>query len=282
MAGIKKYKPTSPGRRNSSVINYKETLTTDTPEKSLLAPLNKSAGRNNSGSITVRHKGGGVKKKYRIIDFKRNKDGIPGKVATIEYDPNRTAFIALINYVDGEKRYIIATKDMKVGQEIMSGEKAPIVTGNNLPMKLMPEGTVIHNIELKPGKGGELVRSAGTSAQLLGSDESGKYVIVRLASGEMRKILASNRATIGEVSNPAHNLVRWGKAGRNRHRGIRPTVRGSVMNPNDHPHGGGEGKQPIGRPAPLTPWGKKALGVKTRKKNKQSNKYIVRGRKGRK
>ncbi len=282
MAGIKKYKPTSPGRRNSSVINYKETLTTDTPEKSLLAPLNKSAGRNNTGSITVRHKGGGVKRKYRIIDFKRNKDGIPGKVATIEYDPNRTAFIALINYADGEKRYIIATKDMKVGQEIMSGEKAPIATGNNLPMNLMPEGTVIHNIELKPGKGGELVRSAGTSAQLLGSDESGRYVIVRLASGEMRKILASNRATIGEVSNPAHNLVRWGKAGRNRHRGIRPTVRGSVMNPNDHPHGGGEGKQPIGRPAPLTPWGKKALGVKTRKKNKQSNKYIVRGRKGRK
>lgn len=282
MAGIKKYKPTSPGRRNSSVINFKETITTDTPEKSLLAPLNKSAGRNNTGSITVRHKGGGVKRKYRIIDFKRNKDGIPGKVATIEYDPNRTAFIALINYADGEKRYIIATKDMKVGQEIMSGENAPIASGNNLPMNLMPEGTVIHNIELKPGKGGELVRSAGTSAQLLGSDESGKYVIVRLASGEMRRLLASNRATIGEVSNPAHNLVRWGKAGRNRHRGIRPTVRGSVMNPNDHPHGGGEGKQPIGRPAPLTPWGKKALGVKTRKKNKQSNKYIVRGRKGRK
>lgn len=208
MAQIKKYKPTSPGRRNSSVINYKETITTDTPEKSLLAPLNKSAGRNNTGSITVRHKGGGVKRKYRIIDFKRNKDGIIGKVATIEYDPNRTAFIALIHYADGEKRYIIATKDMKVGQEIMSGENAPIQAGNNLPMNLMPEGTVIHNIELKPGKGGELVRSAGTSAQLLGSDESGRYVIVRLASGEMRKILASNRATIGEVSNPAHNLVR--------------------------------------------------------------------------
>ncbi len=282
MASIKKYKPTSPGRRNSSVINFKETITTDTPEKSLLVPLKKSAGRNNTGSITVRHKGGGVKRKYRIIDFKRNKDGIPGKVATIEYDPNRTAFIALINYADGEKRYIIATKDMKVGQEIMSGENAPIASGNNLPMNLMPEGTVIHNIELKPGKGGELVRSAGTSAQLLGSDESGRYVIVRLASGEMRKILSTNKATIGEVSNPAHNLVRWGKAGRNRHKGIRPTVRGSVMNPNDHPHGGGEGKQPIGRPAPLTPWGKKALGVKTRKKNKQSNKYIVRGRKGRK
>lgn len=282
MASIKKYKPTSPGRRNSSVINYKETITTDRPEKSLTVTIKNHAGRNNTGSITVRHKGGGATKRYRIIDFKRNKDGIPGKVATIEYDPNRTAFIALINYADGEKRYIIATKDMKVGQTIMSGPEAAIASGNNLPMELMPEGTIIHNIELKPGKGGELVRSAGTSAQLLGKDESERYVIVRLASGEMRKILASNRATIGEVSNPAHNLVRWGKAGRNRHRGIRPTVRGSVMNPNDHPHGGGEGKSPIGRPAPLTPWGKKALGVKTRKKNKQSNKYIVRGRKGRK
>ena len=280
MSSIKKYKPTSPGRRNSSVINYKEVITTDTPEKSLTVTLKNHAGRNNTGSITVRHKGGGVKRKYRIIDFKRNKDGIPGKVATIEYDPNRTAFIALIHYADGEKRYIIATKDMQVGQEIMSGPTAPIKSGNNLPMNLMPDGTVIHNIELKPGKGGELVRSAGTSAQLLGKDESERYVIVRLTSGEVRKILATNKATIGEVSNPAHNLVRWGKAGRNRHRGIRPTVRGSVMNPNDHPHGGGEGKQPIGRPAPLTPWGKKALGVKTRRHNKQSNKYIIRGRKG--
>ncbi len=282
MSTIKKYKPTSPGRRNSSVIDYKKVITTDTPEKSLTVPLNKKAGRNNTGSITVRHKGGGVKRKYRIIDFKRNKDDVPGKVATIEYDPNRSAFIALIHYLDGEKRYIIATKDMKVGDEIMSGEKAEIKSGNSLPMSLMPEGTIVHNIELKPGKGGELVRSAGTSAQLLGKDESGRYVIVRLTSGEVRKILANNRATIGEVSNPAHNLVRWGKAGRNRYRGIRPTVRGSVMNPNDHPHGGGEGKSPIGRPAPLTPWGKKALGVKTRRKNKASNKLIIRGRKGRK
>ncbi len=282
MSTIKKYKPTSPGRRNSSVIDYKKVLTTDTPEKSLTVALNKSAGRNNTGSITVRHKGGGVKRKYRLIDFKRNKDGIPGTVATIEYDPNRSAFIALINYVDGEKRYIIATKDMQVGQVVMSGPGSDIKSGNNMPMELMPEGTTIHNIELKPGKGGELVRSAGTSAQLLGKDESGRYVIVRLASGEVRKILASNRATIGEVSNPAHNLVRWGKAGRNRYRGIRPTVRGSVMNPNDHPHGGGEGKSPIGRPAPLTPWGKKALGVKTRRKGKASDKMIIRRRKGRK
>lgn len=209
MSSIKKYKPTSPGRRNSSVINYKEVLTPNTtPEKSLLVPLNKAGGRNNTGSITVRHKGGGAKRKYRIIDFKRNKDGIPGIVKSIEYDPNRTAFIALIAYKDGEKRYILATKDMVVGQEIMSGPNAPIASGNNLPMEDMPEGTIIHNIELKPGKGGELVRAAGTSAQLLGKDESERYVIVRLASGEMRKLLASNRATIGEVSNPSHNLVR--------------------------------------------------------------------------
>jgi len=209
MASIKKYKPTSPGRRNSSVINYKETLTTtNQPEKSLTITLNKKAGRNNTGSITVRHKGGGNKVRYRIIDFKRNKDGIPGKVATIEYDPNRTAFISLINYADGEKRYILATKDMQVGQEIMSGPDAEIKPGNNLPMDLMPEGTVIHNIELKPGKGGELVRSAGTSAQLLGKDETEKYVIVKFPSGEMRKLLAGNRATVGEVSNPVHNLVR--------------------------------------------------------------------------
>ncbi|BDU67769.1 MAG: 50S ribosomal protein L2 [Candidatus Tyloplasma litorale] len=282
MSKIKKYKPTSPGRRNSSVIDYKSVITTETPEKSLTVSLNKSAGRNNTGSITVRHKGGGVKRKYRIIDFKRNKDGIPGKIATIEYDPNRSAFIALVNYADGEKRYILATKDMQVGDQIMSGPNADIKSGNNLPMNLIPEGTIIHNIELKPGKGGELVRSAGTSAQLLGDDGSDKYVIVKLASGEVRKFLATNRATIGEVSNPAHNLVRWGKAGRTRHRGIRPTVRGSVMNPNDHPHGGGEGKSPVGRPSPLTPWGKKALGVKTRDKNKASNKMIVKKRKGRK
>ncbi len=278
MSTIKKYKPTSPGRRNSSVINFKESITTDKPEKSLTVKLNKSSGRNNSGSITVRHKGSGVKRKYRIIDFKRNKDGVPAKVSTIEYDPNRSAFISLLNYADGEKRYILATKGMTVGQEIMSGPDADIKVGNNLPMNLMPEGTVIHNIELKPGKGGELIRSAGTSAQLLGKDETERYVIVKLSSGEVRKILATNRATIGEVSNAAHNLIRWGKAGRNRLRGIRPTVRGSVMNPNDHPHGGGEGKSPIGRPSPLTPWGKKALGVKTRDKNKQSNKLIIRRR----
>ncbi len=282
MSSIKKYKPTSPGRRNSSVINYKEVITTDKPEKSLTVPLVDKAGRNNTGSITVRHKGGGVKKKYRIIDFKRNKDGVPGKVATIEYDPNRTAFIALIHYLDGEKRYIIATKDMKVGQMIISGENVDIKPGNSMPMGNMPEGTIIHNIELKPGKGGEMIRAAGTSAQLLGKDETERYVIVKLASGEMRKFLATNRATIGEISNPAHNLVRWGKAGRTRYKGVRPTVRGSVMNPNDHPHGGGEGKSPIGRPSPLTPWGKKALGVKTRKKNKHSNQYIVRTRKGKK
>lgn len=279
---IKKYKPTSPGRRNSSVVDYNKVLTTDKPEKSLVAKNQKSAGRNNSGSITVRHKGGGVKRKYRIIDFKRDKYDIEGRVASIEYDPNRTAFIALINYIDGEKRYILATKDMKVGNKVISGENVDIKPGNTMPMGNMPEGLTIHNIELKPGKGGEIVRAAGTSAQLLGKDESGKYVIVKLASGEMRKFLAQNKATIGEVSNSSHNLVRIGKAGRNRHKGVRPTVRGSVMNPNDHPHGGGEGKSPIGRKSPMTPWGKKALGVKTRKKNKASNKYIVRTRKGKK
>ena len=282
MAQIKKYKPTSPGRRNSSVINYKEFLTTDKPEKSLTVPLNKKAGRNNTGSITVRHKGGGAKRKYRIIDFKRNKDNVPAKVATIEYDPNRTAFIALLHYLDGDKRYILATKNMKVGQMIVSGPEVEIQEGNSLEIGNMPEGTIIHNVELKPKKGAQLVRSAGAYAQTLGKDESERYVIVRLTSGEMRKILATNRATIGQVSNVAHSLERIGKAGRTRHKGIRPTVRGSVMNPNDHPHGGGEGKSPIGRPAPLTPWGKKALGVKTRKANKQSNKYIVRKRNGKK
>ncbi len=282
MSNIKKYKPTSPGRRNSSVINYKKVITTSTPEKSLLAPLNKKAGRNNTGSITVRHKGGGAKRKYRIIDFKRNKDNIPARVASIEYDPNRTAFIALLNYFDGEKRYILATKNLKVGQEIISGSEVEIQEGNSMELGNMPEGTFIHNIELKPKKGGQLARSAGASAQILGKDETERYVIVKLSSGEMRKILATNRATIGQVSNAAHSLERIGKAGRNRHKGIRPTVRGSVMNPNDHPHGGGEGKSPIGRKAPMTPWGKKALGVKTRKTNKQSNKYIVRRRNGKK
>ncbi len=282
MSSIKKYKPTSPGRRNSSVIDYKKVITTSTPEKSLLAPLNKKSGRNNTGSITVRHKGGGAKRKYRIIDFKRNKFDIPAKVASIEYDPNRTAFIALLNYADGEKRYILATKNLKVGQEVISGSEVEIQEGNAMEIGKMPEGTIIHNIELKPNKGGQLVRSAGTSAQILGKDESERYVIVKLSSGEMRKILATNFATIGEVSNAAHSLERVGKAGRNRHKGVRPTVRGSVMNPNDHPHGGGEGKSPVGRKSPMTPWGKKALGVKTRKANKQSNKYIVRRRNGKK
>ncbi|BDV03647.1 MAG: 50S ribosomal protein L2 [Candidatus Hepatoplasma scabrum] len=282
MSEIKKYKPTSPGRRNSSVIDYKKSLTKTKPEKSLTVKKVNKAGRNNTGKITVRHKGGGVKQKYRIIDFKRNKDGISGKVVSIEYDPNRTSFIALINYIDGEKRYIIAPENLKVGDKIFSGKDAEIAIGNALPLENIPEGTFIHNIELKPGKGGEFVRSAGASAQVLGKDETERYVIVRLTSGEMRKILARNRATIGVVSNSSHNLERIGKAGRNRHKGKRPTVRGSAMNPNDHPHGGGEGKSPIGRKSPMTPWGKKALGVKTRKKNKQSNKYIIRTRKGKK
>ncbi len=282
MSSVRKYKPTSPGRRNSSVINYKEVLTTDKPEKSLVVPLNKKAGRNNTGSITVRHRGGGAKRKYRIIDFKRQKDNIPAKVATIEYDPNRTAFIALLHYADGEKRYMLATKNLKVGQTVISGEEVEIAEGNSMQLKNMPEGTFIHNIELKPNKGAQLVRAAGASAQILGFDESGRYVNIRLTSGEQRKILATNRATIGQVSNVAHSLERLGKAGRTRHKGIRPTVRGSVMNPNDHPHGGGEGKSPVGRKSPMTPWGKKALGVKTRDKHKQSNKYIVKGRKGKK
>jgi large subunit ribosomal protein L2 len=253
MSEIKKYKPTSPGRRNSSVIDYKKVITNTKPEKSLTVKKVNKAGRNSEGKITVRHKGGGVKQKYRIIDFKRNKDGIYGKVASIEYDPNRTSFIALINYIDGEKRYIIAPENIKVGDKVISGKDVEITIGNSLPLENIPEGTFVHNIELKPGKGAELVRSAGSSAQVLGKDETERYVIVRLASGEMRKILAKNRATIGTVSNSGHNLERIGKAGRNRHKGIRPTVRGSVMNPNDHPHGGGEGKSPIGRKAPMTP-----------------------------
>ncbi|MGL4589495.1 MAG: 50S ribosomal protein L2 [Mycoplasmatales bacterium] len=274
---VKSYKATTNGRRNMSVLEYKKVLTTDKPEKSLLAPKKKNAGRNNQGRITVRHQGGGAKQKYRIIDFKRNKDAIPGRVATIEYDPNRTANIALINYADGEKRYILAPKGLVVGQEIISGTEADIKVGNALPLANMPVGTLIHNIELKPNKGGQLVRSAGVSAQVLGKED--KYVLIRLASGEVRKILATCRATVGEVGNEAHELVKIGKAGRKRHMGVRPTVRGSVMNPVDHPHGGGEGRAPIGRKSPMTPWGKPALGLKTRKKNKASNKYIVRGRK---
>ncbi|MFY0544896.1 50S ribosomal protein L2 [Brevibacillus sp. H7] len=273
---IKKFKPTSPGRRQMTVSTFEE-ITTSTPEKSLLAPLNKKAGRNNQGKITVRHQGGGHKRKYRIIDFKRNKDGIVGKVATIEYDPNRSANIALINYVDGEKRYILAPLGLKVGDEIISGPDADIKTGNALPLEKIPVGTTIHNIELKPGKGGQLVRAAGASAQLLGRD--GDFVIVRLSSGETRRIHNVCRATIGQVGNLDHELINIGKAGRSRWLGIRPTVRGSVMNPNDHPHGGGEGRAPIGRKAPVTPWGKPALGLKTRKKKNKSDQYIIRRRK---
>ncbi|MEJ8546561.1 50S ribosomal protein L2 [Brevibacillus borstelensis] len=274
--GIKKFKPTSPGRRQMTVSTFEE-ITTSTPEKSLLAPLSKKAGRNNHGKITVRHQGGGHKRKYRIIDFKRNKDGIVGRVATIEYDPNRSANIALINYMDGEKRYIIAPHGLKVGDEIVSGPDVDIKTGNALPLANIPVGTTIHNIELKPGKGGQLVRAAGTSAQLLGRD--GDFVIVRLSSGETRRIHNVCRATIGQVGNIDHELINIGKAGRSRWLGVRPTVRGSVMNPNDHPHGGGEGRAPIGRKAPVTPWGKPTLGLKTRKKKNKSDQYIIRRRK---
>ena len=270
---IKKYKPTSNGRRNMTASDFAE-ITTSTPEKSLLAPLSKKGGRNNQGKLTVRHQGGGHKRQYRIIDFKRNKDGIPGRVATIEYDPNRSANIALINYVDGEKRYILAPKVLEVGMEIMSGAEADIKVGNALPLQNIPVGTVIHNIELKPGKGGQLVRSAGTSAQLLGKE--GRYVLVRLNSGEVRMILATCRATVGQVGNEQHELINIGKAGRSRWLGKRPTVRGSVMNPVDHPHGGGEGRSPIGRKSPMSPWGKPTLGAKTRKKKNKSDKFIVR------
>ena len=273
---IKVYKRTTNGRRNMSVLDYKSTLTTDKPEKTLLVSLDKNAGRNNQGKITVRHQGGGHKRKYRIIDFKRNKDNIPGRVATIEYDPNRSANIALINYADGEKRYILAPKGIEVGMTIISGEKVDIKPGNAMPIAAIPVGTTIHNIELKPGKGGQLIRSAGTSAQILGRED--KYVLVRLNSGETRLILGTCRATIGEVGNENHELVRIGKAGRNRWLGKKPTVRGSVMNPNDHPHGGGEGRTPIGRPTPVTPWGKPTLGYKTRDRKKASNKLIVRRR----
>ena len=273
---IRNYKPTTNGRRKMSTLINTE-ITTDKPEKSLVVTIKKNGGRNNQGRITVRHKGGGEKRKYRIIDFKRNKRDIPGVVATIEYDPNRSANIALLTYKDGEKRYIIAPKDLKVGMEIVSGENADIKVGNALPIMNIPVGTVIHNIELKPGKGGELARSAGASAQILGRE--GNYVMVRLSSGEQRKILGTCYATIGEVGNEDYELVKLGKAGRSRHMGIKPTVRGSVMNPNDHPHGGGEGRAPIGRKGPVTPWGKPALGYKTRKK-KASDKLIVRRRNG--
>ena len=271
---IRNYKPTTPGRRGMSTL-VNETITKQTPEKSLTKTVKKNSGRNNQGKITVRHQGGGVKRKYRIIDFKRDKHDIPGTVASIEYDPNRSANIALINYVDGEKRYIIAPKGLKVGDKIESGENADIKVGNALPIMNIPVGTVIHNIELRPGKGGALARSAGSSAQILGRE--GKYVMIRLSSGEQRKVLGTWMAPVGVVGNEDSSLVKLGKAGRKRHMGIRPTVRGSVMNPNDHPHGGGEGRAPVGRKAPLTPWGKPALGYKTRN-NKQTDKFIVRRR----
>ena len=271
---IRNYKPTTPGRRKMSTL-VNDEITKSTPEKSLTVTMKKNGGRNNQGKITVRHQGGGVKRRYRIIDFKRNKLDIPGKVASIEYDPSRTANIALINYVDGEKRYILAPKNLKVGDQIIAGENADIKAGNALPIMSIPVGTLVHNIELRPGKGGEIARSAGTSAQILGRETD--YVLVRLSSGEQRKVLGTCKATIGEVGNEDSSLVKIGKAGRKRHMGIRPTVRGSVMNPNDHPHGGGEGRAPVGRKAPVTPWGKPALGLKTRKK-KQSDKFIVRRR----
>ena len=271
---IRNYKPTTPGRRKMSTL-INDEITKATPEKSLTVTLKKNSGRNNQGKITTRHQGGRVKRKYRIIDFKRNKLNVPGVVASIEYDPNRSANIALINYVDGEKRYIIAPKNLTVGTRIEAGENVDIIIGNALPLMNIPVGTVVHNIELRPGKGGELARSAGSSAQILGRE--GKYVMLRLSSGEQRKVLGTCMATVGEVGNEDSSLVKVGKAGRNRYKGIRPTVRGSVMNPNDHPHGGGEGRAPVGRKAPMTPWGKPALGYKTRKK-KQSDSLIVRRR----
>ena len=273
---IKTYKSMTNGQRGmSTLINSEVTKTT--PEKSLVVTLKKHSGRNNQGRITVRHRGGGVKRKYRLIDFRRNKDGVVGTVVAIEYDPNRTANIALISYADGEKRYIVAPKDLKVGDKIESGDKTDIKVGNSLMLANIPEGTLVHNVELKPGKGAQICRSAGSSVQILGSE--GKYTLLRLTSGEVRKVLSVCRATVGEVGNADHELVSLGKAGRKRHMGIRPTVRGSVMNPNDHPHGGGEGRTPVGRKGPVTPWGKPALGYKTRSNKKQSDKLIVRRRK---
>ena len=275
--GIKTYRPYTPSRRQMTGSDFSE-ITKKTPEKSLLAPKSRQAGRNNQGKITVRHRGGGAKKKYRIIDFKRNKDGIAATVVGIEYDPNRTANIALICYEDGEKAYILAPEGLKDGMKVMNGPEAEVRVGNCLPLSEIPVGTQIHNIELYPGKGGQLVRSAGNSAQLMAKE--GKYATLRLPSGEMRMVPIICRASVGVVGNGDHSLINVGKAGRKRHMGFRPTVRGSVMNPNDHPHGGGEGKTGIGRPGPSTPWGKPALGLKTRKKNKSSNKLIVRRRDG--
>jgi large subunit ribosomal protein L2 len=273
--GIKKYNPTTPGLRGMTVSTFEE-ITTSTPERSLTVTLKKHSGRNVRGKITVRHRGGGYRPKYRIIDFKRDKDGVPGKVATIEYDPNRSANIALIVYADGEKRYIIAPNKLTVGNTVISGPDSDIQIGNTLPLQNIPIGTIIHNVELKAGKGAQLVRSAGSGAQLMAKED--KFAQVRLPSGEVRKIHINCRATIGEVGNLEHEQIKIGKAGRKRHMGIRPTVRGSVMNPNDHPHGGGEGKAGIGRVGPVTPWGKPTLGYKTRKKKKHSNKYIVKKR----
>ena len=274
---IKSYKPTTPGRRGMTGLTFEE-ITKKTPERSLTVALNKTGGRGNTGRITSRHIGGGAKRQYRIIDFKRNKDGIPAKVTAIEYDPNRNANIALLCYADGEKKYILAPKGLEVGMEVVSGALTDIKVGNCLEMKNMPEGTIVHNVELKPGKGGQLARAAGVSAQILGIEE--KYVIIRLASGEMRKILSNCRATIGQVGNEDYSLINWGKAGRNRWKGIRPQSRGSVMNPVDHPHGGGEGRCPVGRKTPMTPWGKKAFGVKTRKNKKASSALIMSRRNG--
>ncbi|MCF0109065.1 MAG: 50S ribosomal protein L2 [Erysipelotrichaceae bacterium] len=274
---IKKYKPTTNGRRGMSTLANEE-ITKSTPEKSLLAPLNKKGGRNNTGRITTRHQGGGHKQKYRMVDFRRNKDNVPATVAAIEYDPNRSANIALLHYADGEKRYILAPKGLEVGRTVISGVEADIKVGNAMEVRNIPEGTFIHNVELTPGKGGQLARSAGCSAQILGFE--GRYATIRLSSGEVRRILNNCRATVGTVGNEDYNLVNIGKAGRTRWMGVRPTVRGSVMNPNDHPHGGGEGRTPIGRKSPMTPWGKKAMGVKTRKAKNKSSKLIVRGRKG--
>ena len=275
--GIKTYNPYTPSRRHMTGSDFSE-ITTSTPEKSLVVSLKKNAGRNNQGKITVRHRGGGSRRKYRIIDFKRRKDGIPATVKTIEYDPNRTANIALICYADGQKAYILAPQGLKVGQKIMNGEHAEARLGNCLPLSLIPIGTEVHNVELYPGAGAQMVRSAGVAAQLMAKE--GKYATLRLPSGEMRMVPINCRATIGVVGNGEHSLVNIGKAGRKRHMGIRPTVRGSVMNPNDHPHGGGEGRAPVGRPGPCTPWGKPALGLKTRSKKKASNKLIVRRRDG--
>ncbi|MBO1679836.1 50S ribosomal protein L2 [Bittarella massiliensis (ex Durand et al. 2017)] len=269
---IKKYKPTTPGRRGMTVTDYSE-LSKVEPEKSLLAPLKNHSGRNSYGRITVRHRGGKQRRKYRIIDFKRSNFGVEGTVKTLEYDPNRSAHIALVEFVDGDKRYILAPVGLKVGDKVVAGPDADIKPGNALPLQNIPDGTVIHNIELYPGKGAQLVRSAGNSAQLMAKE--GKYALIRLPSGELRNVPASCMATIGQVGNVDHENVNLGKAGRKRHMGIRPTVRGSVMNPCDHPHGGGEGKSPIGRPSPVTPWGKPTMGHKTRKKHKQSDKFIV-------